>query len=113
MGKKRIIFILTVLAMMFSLCACSTATAQSTAQPTSTPEASAAPTAAAEPAPAAEAEAPQENKSKTIIVYFSRTGEQYDVGVIEKGNTAIVVDMIAQATGADLYEVPRQMTTTP
>ncbi len=105
MGKKRIILILTVLAMIFSLCACSSATAQSTAQPTSTPEAAPAPTATAEPAPAAEAEAPQENKSKTIIVYFSRTGEQYDVGVIEKGNTAIVVDMIAQATGADLYEI--------
>jgi len=99
MGKKRIILIVTVLAMMFSLCACSTATAQSTAQPTSTPE------AAPVPAPTATAEAPQEVASKTIIVYFSRTGEQYDVGVIEKGNTAIVVDMIAEATGADLYEI--------
>ena len=105
MGKKRIILILTVLAMMFSLCACSTATAQSTAQPTSTPEAAPAPTATAEPAPAAEAEAPQENKSKTIIVYFSRTGEQYNVGVIEKGNTAIVAEMIAEQTGADSFEI--------
>jgi len=103
MGKKRIILILTVLAMIISLCACSSAAAQNTAQPASTPEVTPALTDA-EPVPAA-AKAPQENKSKTIIVYFSRTGEQYNVGVIEKGNTAIVVDMIAEATGADLYEI--------
>lgn len=43
--------------------------------------------------------------SKTLVVYFSRTGEQYDVGVIDKGNTAIVADMVASATGADSFEV--------
>ncbi len=43
--------------------------------------------------------------SKTLVVYFSRTGEQYTVGVIEKGNTAIVAEMIAEKTGADLWEV--------
>ena len=39
------------------------------------------------------------------MIYFSRTGEQYTVGVIEKGNTAIVAEMIAEQTGADLFEV--------
>ena len=43
--------------------------------------------------------------AKNIVVYFSRIGEQYNVGVIEKGNTAIVAEMIAEATGADLYEI--------
>lgn len=43
--------------------------------------------------------------SKTLVVYFSRTGEQYDVGVIDKGNTAIVADMIIEATGADSFEI--------
>ena len=43
--------------------------------------------------------------SKILVVYFSRTGEQYGVGVIEKGNTEIVAEMIAELTGADLYEV--------
>ena len=43
--------------------------------------------------------------SKAIVVYFSRTGEQYEVGVIEKGNTAIVADMIAEQTGADSFEI--------
>ena len=43
--------------------------------------------------------------TKTLVVYFSRTGEQYTVGVIDKGNTAIVAEMIAEQTGADLFEV--------
>ena len=40
-----------------------------------------------------------------LVVYFSRTGEQYQVGVIDEGNTAIIAKMIAEKTGADLYEI--------
>ena len=47
---------------------------------------------------------PEEGK-KTLVVYFSRTGEQYSVGIIEEGNTAIVAKMIAEMTGADLFEI--------
>ena len=43
--------------------------------------------------------------SDVLVVYFSRTGEQYGVGVIDKGNTAIVAEMIAEETGADTYEI--------
>ena len=43
--------------------------------------------------------------SKTLVVYFSRTGEQYSVGHITKGNTAIVAEIIAQKTGGDLFEI--------
>ena len=46
-----------------------------------------------------------ENSSNTLVIYFSRTGEQYTVGVIDKGNTAIVAEMIADQTGAELFEV--------
>jgi len=46
-----------------------------------------------------------ESSSDVLVIYFSRTGEQYTVGVIEKGNTAIVAEMIAEETGADLFEV--------
>jgi len=46
-----------------------------------------------------------ESSSDTLVIYFSRTGEQYTVGVIDKGNTAIVAEMIAEETGADLFEV--------
>ena len=42
---------------------------------------------------------------KALVVYFSRTGEQHAVGEIEKGNTAIVADMIAEETGADQFEI--------
>ncbi len=46
-----------------------------------------------------------EPSSDILVIYFSRTGEQYNVGVIDKGNTAIVAEMIAEMTGADLFEV--------
>ena len=40
-----------------------------------------------------------------LVIFFSRTGEQYTVGVIEKGNTSIVAEMIAETVDADLFEV--------
>ena len=43
--------------------------------------------------------------SKTLIAYFSRVGEQYSVGNITKGNTAIVAEIIAEKTGGDLFEI--------
>ena len=42
---------------------------------------------------------------KILVAYFSHTGENYGVGVIEKGNTHIIADMIAEETGADLFEI--------
>ena len=47
----------------------------------------------------------QAGGSRALVVYFSRTGEQYRVGVIEKGNTAKVAEEIAEQTGADVFEV--------
>lgn len=43
--------------------------------------------------------------SNILVAYFSLTGEQYEVGVIEKGNTEIVAEMIADATGADTFKI--------
>ena len=43
--------------------------------------------------------------SDILVVYFSRTGEQYGVGVIDEGNTAIVAQLIAEQTGADTFEI--------
>lgn len=43
--------------------------------------------------------------SNVLIAYFSRTGENYDVGYIEKGNTSIVADIIAEQTNGDLFEI--------
>lgn len=42
---------------------------------------------------------------KILVVYFSRTGEEYNVGNITTGNTAIVADIIAKKLGADTFEV--------
>ena len=43
--------------------------------------------------------------AKKLVVFFSHTGENYNVGYIEKGNTHIIADMIADATGADSFEI--------
>ena len=43
--------------------------------------------------------------NKTLVVYYSRTGENYAVGNIAEGNTAIVAKMIAAKSGADLFEI--------
>ena len=47
----------------------------------------------------------QVTDKKFLVVYFSRTGEEYNVGRITKGNTAIVAEYIAQKTGADIFEI--------
>ena len=42
---------------------------------------------------------------KVLVAYFSRTGEQYGVGNITEGNTAIVAKIIAAKTNGDLFEI--------
>ena len=64
------------------------------------------------PAPktdAPKAETPKKDAApggkRALFVYFSRADENYGVGVIEKGNTRILAEMIAEATGADTFEI--------
>ena len=111
--KKSMLFVL-ILAMLAGLCGCGSAAPQNTPTLASVPESTQAPAsptvevAALEDAAnmqEATAETPEASGSSILVLYFSRTGEQYDVGVIEKGNTAIVAEMIGEATGADLYEL--------
>ena len=42
---------------------------------------------------------------KVLVAYFSRTGEQYSVGNITEGNTAIIAKIIADKTNGDLFEI--------
>ena len=56
---------------------------------------------------------PAASNGKVLVVYFSRTGEQYGVGNIQEGNTAIVAKMIAQKTGGDLFEIKLKTIRTP
>ena len=46
-----------------------------------------------------------QSKSKSLVVYFSRADENYGVGNITEGNTAILAKMIAQKTGSDIFEI--------
>ena len=95
--KKRIVLLVIAMAMALVLAGCGGSDESleeqneepTTAQDTETGEA--AQSAAA--------------GNKALVVYFSRTGEQYSVGEIEKGNTAIVADMIAEEIGADQFEI--------
>ena len=43
--------------------------------------------------------------SDTLVAYLSLTGEQYEVGVIDKGNTEIIAEIIAVTTGADVFRI--------
>lgn len=46
--------------------------------------------------------------AKTLVIYYSRTGENYvngSIRSISKGNTEIVAEYIADAVGADLFQV--------
>ena len=44
-------------------------------------------------------------EAKSLVVVFSRTDENYNVGYITKGNTMILAEMIASKTGSDLFEI--------
>ena len=55
---------------------------------------------------------PEEDKNphtgnKVLIAYFSRAGENYNVGVVEKGNTEIIAEYIKSYFGgnADTYKI--------
>ena len=100
----HIIFTLLTLVMILTIAACGNGTRMSETdhgtEDTSTLSGKTAPASDNSAAAASEPSA-----EKILVVYFSRTGEQYTVGVIGHGNTAIVAEMIADETGADLWEV--------
>lgn len=41
---------------------------------------------------------------KSLIIYFSRTGENYATGNISKGNTEMVAEEIQKLTNGDLFK---------
>lgn len=75
----------------------STSSAASTAAKTSS--------GTSQPSATSSTSASSNDASDSLVVYFSHTGENYGVGVIEEGNTAIVAKIIAESTGAGLFEV--------
>lgn len=115
--KKILLLILTIL-MIFSLTACGdTNSVSETGKPSSFSAQNNI--AADEPGspPALETSSPnnpQGMQTPTIettsggnilIAYFSRAGENYNVGFIEKGNTQIIAEMIAEETNGTLFRI--------
>lgn len=43
--------------------------------------------------------------SKALVVYFSRAGENYNVGTVEVGNTELLAKEIIARTGADEFKI--------
>jgi flavodoxin len=114
-GKRLCAFFL-MLVMMICIAGCGTSqgndtqeqtTQNSTSTETSTDAKTETDSTERESAPSdvQESDDTETTGSDILVVYFSRTGEQYTVGVIDEGNTAIVAKMIADQTGADLFEV--------
>lgn len=97
-------FKMTVFALLaITLTACGISSPNETV---STVPAENTPGISVEPATSSEANTEQsENNHGVLIAYFSRTGENYGVGMIEKGNTAIIAEMIAEQTGGELFEI--------
>lgn len=118
---KKLISLMIITLLVLSLAACGIQSQNEAAQESSTntnvlePKAaqpkSNNPTSADETSPSEQSTSDQTapvepvSGNNILVIYFSRTGEQYNVGVIEKGNTAIVAEEIAEQTGADLFEV--------
>jgi len=47
----------------------------------------------------------QIDESKTLIIFFSRAGENYNVGKVDKGNTEMIVDYITQVTKIKSFKI--------
>lgn len=101
---KKIISVMMILTLIFALAGCA-ADNHTTDDPQSAETKAVEATVQADETKAAEDNTHDTTGSSSIVVYFSRTGEQYGVGVIDKGNTAIAADMIIEQTGADSFEI--------
>jgi len=93
---KKIFFAILSLMTMIFFTACGETSENSSQQSKNSTEQKAAEQPASEQ---------KKSNSKILVAFFSHTGENYQVGVIEKGNTHIMADMIAEITGADEFEI--------
>lgn len=47
----------------------------------------------------------QMKEKRTLVVFYSRAGENYSVGNVKVGNTQVLAEMIAKEVGADLFHI--------
>ncbi len=107
MGKKITAIVLTLL-MLSALTACGSrksAAAGANSQKEQVHTDAAEESEAVSEETSAMEEAAEGTGGKVLVAYFSLAGEQYEVGEIEKGNTQIIAEMIAEETDADLYSI--------
>ena len=45
------------------------------------------------------------NNGEMLVVFFSRAGENWQVGTVSRGNTALLADYIVEFTEADVFEI--------
>ncbi len=45
------------------------------------------------------------SEGNTLVAYFSRAGENYNVGTVERGNTALIADYISENIECDVFEI--------
>lgn len=56
--------------------------------------------------PESQAQSETQENSSVLIAYFSRAGENYGVGTVEKGNTRILAEVIESSLdNADMFEI--------
>ena len=46
-----------------------------------------------------------ETHNNVLIAYFSRAGENWQVGIVDRGNTAVIADYISEEIDADEFEI--------
>ena len=89
------------------LTACSGGSSSGSAQAGSSAasaSASASSAAASDAAPSA-ASAPVLPAGRNLVAFFSRAGENPDVGIVEEGNTAVLAYMIAGKVVSEVFEI--------
>ena len=96
MKKMFTMLVLALCALTLTACGSSAPAKNSGSAPKAEAPKTETPKAAASSAPAGK---------RALVVYFSRADENYVVGNVEKGNTRILAEMIAEATGADTFEI--------
>lgn len=111
---KKILSLLLAGVMIFSITACGNSAQEETPEAVNTSENTESSESTAETVAETESSASTDTEtadntdstgSNILVAYFSLAGEQYNVGVIEEGNTSIIAHMIAEQTGADLFEI--------
>ena len=96
MKKMFTMLVLALCALTLTACGSSAPAKNSGSAPKAETPKTETPKAATSAAPAGK---------RALVVYFSRADENYVVGNVEKGNTRILAEMIAEATGADTFEI--------